>query len=95
MTLRKTITTALAVLTLGTALSATAASAKPFSKPIGFTNHHHGMGWGPAAALGLGALAVGAIAASSAYAGDCYLERRAVLDDYGNVIGYRRIRVCD
>ena len=94
MTLRKTLTVTLAVLTLGTALSATVASAKPFSKPVGFTNPH-GMGWGPAAALGIGALAVGAFAASSAYASDCYLERRAVLDDYGNVIGYRRIRICD
>jgi hypothetical protein len=94
MTLRKTLTATLAVLTLATAMSATAASARPLGRSFG-APHHHGMGWGPAAAIGLGALAVGAIAASASYSGDCYLERRAVFDDYGNVIGYRRIRVCD
>ena len=94
---RKTITAALATLTLGvTVLSSTApASARGFYRSAGFY-HHSGPGWGGAAALGIGALALGAIAASSAGAyGDCYIARRAVVDDFGNVVGYRRVRVCD
>ena len=29
------------------------------------------------------------------YAEECYFERRPVLDPYGNVVGYRRTRVCE
>ncbi len=61
---------------------------------------------GAAAAAGLvGGLALGAVAASAAqqprvyYAepayGGCWLERRAVYDEWGNYIGRRNIRVCE
>jgi uncharacterized protein YcfJ len=26
---------------------------------------------------------------------DCYIRRHAIYDSWGNVVGYRRIRVCD
>ncbi len=29
------------------------------------------------------------------YAEECYFARRPVLDPYGNVVGYRRTRVCE
>ena len=29
------------------------------------------------------------------YGGGCYFERRPVYDDYGEVIGHRRVRVCE
>ena len=66
---------------------------------------------GAIAAGVLGGLAVGAIAGSAAsnsngyyrggyapapaYDGGCYFERRPVYDDYGEVIGHRRVRVCE
>ena len=87
---RKTITATLAALTLGVTVLASAS-------PASAGGYHRGFGWGPAAAIGIGALAIGAIAASSgpAYAADCYIARRPVLDAWGNVVGYRRVRVCD
>jgi hypothetical protein len=87
---RKAITATLAALTLGVTMMASAS-------PASARGFHHGWGWGPAAAVGLGALAIGAIAASSgpAYASDCYIARRPVLDPWGNVVGYRRVRFCD
>ncbi len=30
-----------------------------------------------------------------AYGGGCYYERRPVYDDYGEMIGRRRVRVCE
>ncbi|MGB8276587.1 MAG: hypothetical protein WCF20_01435 [Methylovirgula sp.] len=83
--LRKTLVAALAIATIAGAVAATSteASAKGF--------HHWGWGLG-AVALGTGL----AIAATSpGYYGDCYISRRAVVDDYGNLIGYQRVRVCD
>ncbi|MGO9134579.1 MAG: hypothetical protein ACLP8A_11110 [Methylovirgula sp.] len=85
--MRKTLVASLAVVTLigAAAASTTEASAKGFGKG--------GWGWGVGAAIGTGL----AIAAASSYYGngDCYLARRAVVDGYGNVIGYQRVRVCD
>lgn len=88
-TFRKTLTVALAALTVGVTVLASSAPASARGW------HRGGLGWGPAAAIGIGALAVGAIAASSAAYGDCYITRRAVVDYYGNVVGFRRVRVCD
>ncbi len=83
--LRKTLVATLAAVALVGAAAATPASAKPFPKP------YWGWGLGAVAALGTGL----AIAAASHYDDDCYIARRAVVDSYGNFIGYQHVRVCD
>jgi hypothetical protein len=50
-------------------------------------------------------MAVGAAAAGAAngpyygpgpgYGGECWMERRPIVDEYGVVIGRRRVRVCN
>ena len=63
-----------------------------------------GMSDGAAAAIGLGAFAVGAMAASGGGYGysdhrvvyhDCYSSRRPIYNHWGDVVGFRRVRVCD
>lgn len=64
--------------------------------------------WGPAAALGFvgGVVAGGALAAAqpgypAGYgvydepAPTCYFARQPVVDGWGNLISYRRVRVCE
>ena len=87
---RKTLTASLAALTLAVTVFASAA-------PASARGFHRGWGWGGAAAVGLGALALGAIAANSApaYADECYITRQPIVDRWGNVVGYRRVRVCE
>jgi hypothetical protein len=62
--------------------------------------------WGPAAAAGLvGAVVGGAIAGQPAYPAGygvydepeptCYFARQPVVDGWGNLISYRRVRVCE
>ncbi len=92
---KKTVTATLGALTLGVGL---AASASPAAAWGGGFHHHHGGGWrGPALGLGLG-LALGGAYAASGYNGgyysSCTFERRPVFNRFGDVIGYRRIRVC-
>jgi hypothetical protein len=54
-----------------------------------------GYGYGVPLAVGLGGLAVGAVAADAYYSGDeCYVRRQRMMDDYGNVF-VRRVRVCE
>ena len=55
-----------------------------------------GPGWGYGAAALAGGLAIGAIAASAASASDdaCFIERRRMVDDEGNLY-VRRVRVCE
>jgi hypothetical protein len=86
---RKTIAATLAAATLGLGVAAATPAA------AGGFHHHHGWGWGGAALAG--GLALGAVAAAAApvYYGGCYMTRQPVTDYYGNVVGYRRIRVCD
>lgn len=69
---------------------------KPQPKPhwSGMHHHNHGPNWvGPLTAGLVGAAAIGAIAAANS--GDCYYMRRAVRDEDGYVIGYRKVRVCE
>jgi hypothetical protein len=42
-------------------------------------------------------LALGAAASTPYYYGysGCYFTRQPVVDGYGNIVGYRRIRVCN
>ena len=85
---------ALVALSLGAAVVASATPAAA------------GHGWNAAVVGGLaaGVLVGGAIAANAgpAYAvapdydeGACYLTRRPVVNAWGEVVGYRRVRVCD
>jgi hypothetical protein len=58
---------------------------------------------GEAAAIGLGAFAVGAVASGAMSGGyherviyhDCYSARRPVYNAFGDVVGFRRVRYCD
>ena len=90
---KRTLAATLGALTLGAGL---AASASPAAAGGGGF-HHHG-GWrGPALGVGLG-LAVGGVLAASRYQGgyysSCHFERRPVFNRFGDVVGYRQIRVC-
>jgi hypothetical protein len=86
---KKTITVVVAAATIGATFASAPATA-------GWRGHHGGYGGGAAAAGVLGVLALGAIAASAASApSQCWIERRAVTNRFGDVVGYRRIRVCN
>jgi hypothetical protein len=73
----------------------------------GWGRHYHsGNAWAGAAAAGLlGGLALGAIASSSQYpayysgygypAPACYLVDQPITDEWGDVLEYRRVRVCN
>lgn len=59
---------------------------------------------GAAAAIGMGAFAVGAMAAGGMGGGygehhviyhDCYSSRRPVYNHWGDVVGFQRVRVCN
>ena len=90
---KKTFAAAVGAVTLAASGLATAAPAEAGWRGRG---GWHG-GWrGPAivGGLALGALAAGAYAAPY-YAGECYITRQPVTNRWGDVIGYRRVRVCD
>ena len=92
-TYKKTLTAALAALTLGATVLSTATPASARN--------------GGAIAAGIiGGLALGALAAGAAHAapgyyapsrvyGGCWMERRPVFNRWGDVVGYRRTRVCE
>lgn len=85
---------ALAALTIGLSALAGPAQAKPkfYPKKIGYY-HHHKHSYAPLAAAGImGALAIGAVAASAGPS--CYIEERERVDAYGNVF-VREVRVCE
>jgi hypothetical protein len=96
-TIRKTIAAGLAVATLSLGLAASTTPAAAWGGGWGGGGWgggwHHGWGWG-LGGVGVG-LALGAAAAATPYYGTCYFTRQPVVDGYGNVIAYRRIRVCD
>jgi predicted lipid-binding transport protein (Tim44 family) len=84
---KKILASGLVALTLAGSLAAAPAQAKPFPHP------HHGFGgWGVGGLIG--GLALGAIAASAAPTYECGTVRQAVVDQYGNFIGYRYVSAC-
>ncbi len=87
---KKTLTVAAAALTLGVAFAASASDAEAR--------------WGRRAFVGGAALGILGAAAVAAHAhqprgyvveSECWRERRAVHNRYGDFVGYRSIRVCN
>jgi hypothetical protein len=107
--LRKSITGALAALTLGATVAATATPASAdWRGHRGGWHGGHQRGWGgPVAAGVIGGLALGAFAANAGpryyaptagqrfYGGDCFRQDRPTYDRWGRFIGYRAVTVCD
>lgn len=108
--LRKSIMGAVAALSLGATVVATATPAAADWRGRG--GYHQGWsgghrGWGgPVAAGVIGALALGALAANSGpryaeptyatgYGDDCYRQDRPAYDRWGRFVGYRAATVCD
>ena len=87
MTIRKTLTATVAAIALAATLAASTTPAEA----------RYGRNAAAFGAFAIGALALGAIAANSApvYEPACHIERQAVTNRWGDVIGFRRIRVCD
>jgi hypothetical protein len=79
---------------------AIAASFAVSATPAAAGWHGHGYGGGLAVGLLGAAIVGGAIVASQptyaapVYGGGCELQRRPVYNRFGDVIGFRRIRVC-
>ncbi|MER2263738.1 hypothetical protein [Methylobacterium oxalidis] len=63
-------------------------------KKPGYGYGGYGPGWGYGAAALAGGLALGAIAASAAETDACFIERRRMVDEEGNVY-VRKVRVCE
>lgn len=90
---RKLVAASVGAVALGVTMVASAT-------PAAAWHHHRGSwggwgGWGGPALIGglaLGALAAGAYA--SPYYSSCFVERRPVVNPWGVVVGYRRVRVC-
>jgi predicted lipid-binding transport protein (Tim44 family) len=87
-TLKKTLAATLSAVVLAGSLAATAT---PASARYGRNAAFFG---GLVGGLAVGALAAGAYNGGY-YGGDCYFDRRPVYNHWGDMIGYRRIRVCD
>src|SRR4051812_5328224 len=85
---QKTISAIIVAATLGTTAIATSSSASAAWR-------HHGYHGGAVAAGVFGALALGMIAASAASPRECWIERRAITNRGGDVIGARQVRVCN
>ncbi len=86
---KKTLTAALSAVALAGAITASSAPAE--------ARGGRNAGWivgGVAAGL-LGAAALSNAYAAPAYAPSCWRERRPVFNRYGDIVGYRSIRVCE
>ena len=85
---RKIFTATIAALTLGATI---AVSATPAEARYGRNAAFFG-------GLAVGALALGALGATAYAAPDtgytCFIERRPVTNAWGDVVGVRRVRVC-
>lgn len=97
-TIRKTIAASLAALTLATALAASVGSAEA----AGRAQRDRNWNGGAVAAGVVGAIALGAIAASAAKSRpapapvyeDCGWEREPVYNRYGEFVGWRNVPGC-
>ena len=91
--LKKSLAAGLAALTLGAAVVTTST---PASAAYG---RHGAFAAGLIGGLAVGALAGGAYAYPYPYAGpyygDCWIESRPVYNQWGYVVGYHRVRICN
>ena len=95
---RQIMTAGLAALTLGATVAATSTPADAQWRRGGWGGGHH-RGWGgpgPWAAGAIGGLALGALAAGAynGYGGYGCVANQPVYDDWGNFVGYRRVRTA-
>jgi len=87
---RKTLTAGIAAVTLASGVAAT-------STPAAAWGYYPYWGWGVGAAAAGLALGAAAAAAATPYYygyGGCYITHKPVIDYYGHIIRYRRVRVC-
>ena len=87
---KKTLVTAVTAAVLAASLAATPASAANGRNAAFFG--------GLVGGLAIGALAAGAYQGGyydPGYGGDCYFDRRPVYNHWGDMVGYRRVRVCN
>jgi hypothetical protein len=97
LSIRKIISAGLIAATFATGLAATStpASAWGYRHHYGWGYHPYGWGLGGlAAGLALGAAAAAVAPVYYGY-GACYITRQPVVDPYGNVLYFRRVRVCN
>ena len=83
---RKTLAAAMTTAVIAGSLAATPASAK-YGRNAAFFG-----------GLAIGALAGGAFAGGYGYGGGyggCWIDSRPVYNHWGDIIGYRNVRVCD
>ena len=85
---KKTLTAAIGAVALAGAMAATSNSAEARSR------YGAWVAGGVAAGIIGGALVANSYAAP-AYAPSCWRERRPVYNRYGEIVGYRAIRVCE
>lgn len=80
---RKTLAAAMTTAVIAGSLAATPASAK-YGRNAAFFG-----------GLAIGALAGGAFAGGYGGGYGCWIDSRPVYNHWGDIIGYRRVRVCD
>jgi hypothetical protein len=91
---RKTIAVGLAVTTLGAGIAAT-------STPAAAGGYYPGWGWGLGGVAAGSAIGAAAAASSGPYYNygygyhSCGFARQPVVDGWGNIVGYHRVRVCN
>lgn len=126
ITLRKTLTAAVAALAVSSGALATIDSAEAGQRYGRHHSYHRGGSAGPVVAGVVGAIALGALAASASrrsyaydsgygyapvpvyrggyarsgygysddYGSQCFIQKQAVYDNWGNYAGKRKVRVC-
>jgi hypothetical protein len=86
--LHKAVAIGVAASTLGLAAAAISTPAAAFEISTGFHNGGWGVGGTPVPA-GL------PWAVATTYYSACYLTKEPVVDDYGNIVSYHIVRICD
>ncbi len=89
---KKTLAVSLAALTMTAAVVATATPAAAAH------GRHAAFAAGLFGGLAVGAIAAGGVGpyyAAGPYYDDCWIDSRPVYDHWGDLVGYRRVRICN